>query len=34
MAKYGIYQEGLLGEDLQNKYAGQNVFDLAGGIEL
>ncbi|MGC8770191.1 MAG: hypothetical protein ACP5Q5_02940, partial [Brevinematia bacterium] len=34
MAKYGIYQKGLLGEDLQNKYAGQNVFDLAGGASF
>ncbi len=34
MAKYGIYQKGLLGEDLQTNYDRQNVFDLAGGMSF
>ncbi|URA09414.1 LysM peptidoglycan-binding domain-containing protein [Thermospira aquatica] len=32
--KYNLYQQGVFGKELQDKYAGQNVFDLAGGIDL
>ncbi len=34
MAKYGIYQKGLLGEDVKTNYDRQNVFDLAGGMSF
>ncbi|URA10590.1 hypothetical protein [Thermospira aquatica] len=32
--KYQLYQQGTFGRALQDKYAGQNAFDLAGGIDL
>jgi len=32
--KYNLYQQGVFGSVLQEKYRGQNAFDLAGGIDL
>ncbi|URA09896.1 hypothetical protein [Thermospira aquatica] len=32
--KYNLYQQGVFGKELQDKYAGQNAFDLAGGLDL
>ena len=34
MYRYSLYQQGTFGSALQQKYAGQNVFDLAGGLDL
>ena len=34
MYRYSLYQQGTFGSALQQKYAGRNAFDLAGGLDL
>jgi hypothetical protein len=34
IGKYSLFQSGALGQGVANDFAGQNAFDLAGGIDL